>query len=95
MTVWPSFRQAWAVDAAAHVVLLGDLSAYVSLSGYRLRLTEHGALLGGAPEEFVVVGMPDEKVELTYLRRVGSRAWKVHVQTVVVGADGRAPASLA
>jgi hypothetical protein len=49
----------------------------------------------GAHQEFVVVGMPDEKVELTYLRRVGSRAWKVHVQTVVVGADGRAPASLA
>jgi hypothetical protein len=48
MTVWPSFRQAWAVDTAADIVLLGDLSAYVSLSG-RLRLTEHVVLLGGAP----------------------------------------------
>ena len=88
--------QAWAVDAAADFVLLGDLSVYVSLSGYRLRLPEHRA----AGESFVVVGMPEEKVELTYLRRGttgggAGGAWKVHVQSVVTGASGRVMVSLA
>lgn len=102
--------QVWTVDAAAEFVLLGDLTAYVSLSGYRLRLPEHSSPAGSAngsgggagEESFVVVGMPGEKVELTYLRRDSAAAgvaggggtWTVHVQSVVVGATGRALVTL-
>lgn len=49
-------------------------------------------------ESLVVVGMPDEEVEVTYLRRSAkSRAgvsWIVHVQQVVIGPDGRTLATL-
>ena len=84
--------QAWPVDATADVVLLGDLSAYVSLSGYRLRLPEGAA--SASPAQFIVVGMPAEKVELTFLRKRGG-TWVVHVQAATVGADGRVLVTLA
>ena len=80
------------MDATADVVLLGDLSAYVSLSGYRLRLAEGAA--SASPAQFIVVGMPAEKVELTFLRKRGG-TWVVHVQAATVGADGRVLVTLA
>lgn len=89
----------WQIVSApstAEFVLLGDLSAYVSLSGYRFRLPgaaqdlSSGAKLG---ESLVVVGMPGEAVEVTYLRKVASK-WIVHVQHVAVGSDGRVPVTL-
>jgi hypothetical protein len=102
--------QAWSVTQNASFVLLGDLSAYVSLSGYRFRLPAAGPVAVAAAatttttttttttgrttgEDLVVVGMPDEKVELTYLRKSAGR-WVVSVQEVVIEKDGRAPVSL-
>jgi hypothetical protein len=48
----------------------------------------------------VVVGMPGETVNVTYLRKKkseegGTGRWIVHVQEVVVGDDGRTTATLA
>lgn len=90
--------QIWPVDATADFVLLGDLSKYVSLSGYRLRLPEHQRGTRAeqhSAEHLVVVGMPSERVELTYLRRGVSEAWVVHVQAIVIGTTGRTEVTLA
>ena len=75
----------------ATFVLLGDLSSYVSLSGYRFRLPAGGVPAGQEPgESLIVVGMPGERLNVTYLRRQGvASAWKVHVDEVRVGAGGR------
>ena len=72
-------------------MLLGDLSSYVSLSGYRFRLPAGGVPAGQEPgESLIVVGMPGERLNVTYLRRQGvASAWKVHVDEVRVGAGGR------
>ena len=74
------------MPAAAQSVLLGDLSAFVSLSGYRLRLLAENA--GGDPR-LVVVGMPSEHVTLTFLVREGPSSWVVRTREVVVGPSGR------
>ena len=132
--------QVWPVGTNASLVVLGDLSAYVSLSGYRFRLpsadavgaragarkgpraaarvagdTAADAATGAAGDTsadrrdkaaivpgatLVVVGMPGEKVNVTYLRKKksevgGTGRWIVHVQEVVVGEDGRTTATLA
>mgnify|MGYP006161291095 CR=1 FL=1 len=56
------------------------------------------AIVPGAA--LVVVGMPGETVNVTYLRKKkseegGTGRWIVHVQEVVVGDDGRTTATLA
>lgn len=71
--------------AGDRAVLLGDLSAYVSLSGYRFR---H---LPGDPSQIVVVGAPKETVPVTYLvpSAASASGWIAKVAGIVVGADGR------
>lgn len=99
--------QAWAVDASAEFVLLGDLSKYVSLSGYRFRLPGKSNHSGTPGEALVVLGMPAEVVNVTYLRRknvataptrsrlpVNVMQWTVHVQNIVIGATGRSVVEL-
>ena len=94
--------QAWAVDTSAEIVVLGDLSKYVSLSGYRFRLPTTADSSSTPGEALVVLGMPLEVVNVTYLRRkntaptthgvgTGTKVvhWAVHVQKVVIGATGR------
>ena len=80
-----------AADAAtgAATGVAGDTSA-----GGRAR----AAIVPGAA--LVVVGMPGETVNVTYLRKKkseeeGTGRWIVHVQEVVVGDDGRTTATLA
>ncbi len=91
--------QLWTADSSADFVLLGDLTAYVSLSGYRFRLPQGAASAVG--EQLVVVGMPGETVAVTYLRRKSGAprdsatdGWTVFVEKVVVGTDGRATMTL-
>lgn len=72
-------------SAAADPVLLGQLGAYASLSGYRFRLVADDAT------QVIVVGEPGESVEVTYLLP-GARTesgWVTKVRAVVVGSDGR------
>ena len=66
-------------------VLLGDLGAYASLSGYRFRLVADNLA------KVIVVGQPGESVEVTYMvpNATTSSGWVARVQTVVVGNDGR------
>ena len=90
--------QAWRVENDADFVLLGDLSAYVSLSGYRFRLPPGSKADSDADElstgeKLVVVGMPGEEVRVTYLRKNAGK-WLVAVQEVVIGSDGRSPIAL-
>ena len=93
--------QVWVVDGADDLVVLGDLSAYVSLSGYRFRLpvgaaaaaaaaaaAGAGASPGVRVTQLIAVGLPDEVVTLTYLRNNGGK-WIVHTQAVTIEADGR------
>ena len=60
--------------------------------------TTRAAARGGVGESLVVVGMPGEEVEVTYLRRSAasrsSMSWVVHVQRVVIGPAGRTLATL-
>ena len=82
--------QVWSAPANASHVLLGELSKYVPLSGYRFRLPAASA---GAGADYVVVGMPGEVVEVTYLvRKEGGRGagWTVATASTTVGSDGRA-----
>jgi hypothetical protein len=111
--------QVWTIDPRVDFVLLGDLSAYVSLSGYRFRLpaanstttttdtgsntgtdtaTDNGTNVG---ESLVLVGVPGENVDVTYLRRSnalggsgGRGSFTVMVQRVVIGAAGRSEVTL-
>jgi len=85
--------QVWTVDGDADFVLLGDLSAYVSLSGYRFRLPSQTPA-GARGDNLVVVGMPGERVPVTYLRKATGGSWRVLVQLVTVGAGGRAEVTL-
>ena len=66
-------------------VLLGDLSTYASLSGYRFRLVAADAT------QVIVVGQPGETVEVTYLLPANTTAsgFLTRVQKVMVGSDGR------
>ena len=72
-------------SAAADPVLLGQLGAYASLSGYRFRLVADDAT------QLIVVGEPGESVEVTYLlpSRTTKSGWVTKVRAVVVGSDGR------
>lgn len=65
-------------------VFLGDVTTYVSLSGYRFRLTNDGTGL-------VILGSPGDAVTLTYAVRetVTSTTWRVFNQDVTVGESGR------
>ena len=84
--------QVWVVDEGNELVVLGDLSAYVSLSGYRWRLPANSTKT--TPITHVIaVGEPGEVVSLTYLRKSGGK-WLVHVMPISIGADGRAMAVL-
>jgi hypothetical protein len=62
---------------------------YVSLSGYRFRLPNSSAI--AAPPQvssLIIVGLPREQVEITYLRKV-AQAWIVKIVHAEVGATGR------
>ena len=92
--------QLWTMEATTDFVLLGDLTSYVSLSGYRFRLPQAPA--GGTiGEHLVVVGLPGEIVDVTYLRRTSGAAqgratgaWTIMVERVVVGSNGRMAVTL-
>ncbi len=76
--VWQVFFAAPGDD----LVVLGDLRAYVSLSGYRFRLQAEG-------NRMIAVGKPGEAVPVTFLRKTASGAWIVGAVTVLVGSGGR------
>ena len=80
--------QVWVVDKSDELVVLGDLSSYVSLSGYRWRLPANSTKTNPITS-VIAVGEPGEVVRLTYLRKSGSR-WLVHVMPISIGSDGRA-----
>merc|ERR1712127_226354 len=94
--------QVWVADASDDLVILGDLSAYVSLSGYRFRLPStsstplsssgSSAAVGNV---LIAVGQPDEEVTVTYLRKVAGGQWIVHNQAVTIGSTGRTEFTLA
>ena len=73
-------------------VLLGDLGAYASLSGYRFRLLPQA---NGGGRTVVVVGEPGETVDVTYLvpataaLSASASGWLVRRKPVVIGHDGR------
>lgn len=89
--------QVWVADASDDLVILGDLSAYVSLSGYRFRLPTSTSPSNIASNDLIVVGQPGEKVAVTYLRKAtkATTKWIVHEQVVTVGAAGRTEFTLA
>jgi hypothetical protein len=80
-----------------HPVLLGDLGAYASMSGYRFRLASSAAAAGGATgaaaavRDVIVVGEPDEVVPVTYLipHSGSASGWLLKEVPVTVGGDGR------
>lgn len=72
---------------ASQTFFLGDLSAYVSLSGYRFRRLATDA------SKLVVVGAPGEAVTLTFVCWESS-AWIVRSRTVIVGDGGRTVTAL-
>lgn len=76
--------QVFAGQADTNVIFLGDLNVYVSASGYRFRLDQ-----GGENNRVIIVGQPNESVEVTWLSRNSSSSWIAHVKTVEVGVDGR------
>jgi hypothetical protein len=69
-------------------VFLGDLSAYVSSSGYRFRLAP-----GGDATKVAVVGQPEEAVTMSWAVKQGQGdgdgGWIVRAKGVVIGATGR------
>ena len=71
------------------IIVLGDLTKTVSLSGYRLRINPKEGVYS-----LVVVGAPGEEVELMYLVRDSQRRMIVHVIVVVVGEGGRSLVNL-
>jgi hypothetical protein len=86
--------QVWTADSTDELIVLGDLSAYVSLSGYRFRLPAGvGAGAEGAGEGLIAVGQPGEEVSVTYLRKLAG-TWIVHVQLVTIGEQGRSEFTL-
>lgn len=88
--------QVWVVDPAADFVLLGDISKYVSLSGYRFRLTAPASpSTGSEGQTVVVVGVPGEVVAVTYLKRSSSTSrFTVFARNVTIEGDGRAEVHL-
>ena len=78
-----TFHSIYAIpDSPTRPVLLGDLAAYASMSGYRFRLA------GG---DVVVVGEPGEVVPVTYLvpHPTSASGWLLKEARVTVGGDGR------
>ena len=73
----------WEVRSSARFVLLGDLSRFLPLSGYRFRLRYSD------PSELVVVGSPSEQLDVHYLARDRGGRWTVRVMGIKVGARGR------
>lgn len=73
--------QVFPLDSGRETTLLGDLAKYVSLSGYRFRLTTPGGL--------VAVGAPNETVPVWSLRKTGPAAYTLAEQHVVIGPTGR------
>ena len=84
--------QVWVVEESDELIVLGDLSSYVSLSGYRWRLPANSTKTNPITS-VVAVGEPGEVVHLTYLRKSGGR-WLVHVMPISIGGDGRTVAVL-
>lgn len=76
----------WQAKPTQRIVILGDLSALVPLSGFRFRLAEYS--ISGDAVQLVVVGTPGEQVTVHYLER-GSRGWRIQEQKVHVGSHGR------
>ena len=74
-------------SAVGSVVVLGDLTKTVSLSGYRFRLQTNAT---DTSPHFVVVGAPEETVDITYLVRDSSLRLIVGVRRVVIPPGGRA-----
>ena len=77
----------WQVFVAppnATSVFLGDLGAYVSLSGYRFRLAP-----GGDATMVAVVGQPEEAVAMSWAAKKGDGSWVVQAKDIVIGATGR------
>lgn len=74
-----------ALDSSIRAVLLGDMGAYASISGYRFRIHPEKA------HTVVVVGQPGEVVEVTYLvNGMNTKSgWITKVQDVTIGNDGR------
>ena len=86
--------QVWVADTSDELIILGDLSAYVSLSGYRFRLPASTSPSNVASNDLIAVGQPGEQVAVTYLRKTATK-WIVHEQVVAVGATGRTEFTLA
>eukprot|EP00040_Diaphanoeca_grandis_P008597 m.45775 g.45775 ORF g.45775 m.45775 type:complete len:1168 (-) comp20058_c0_seq1:7-3510(-) len=84
--------QVWVADASEDLVVLGDLSSYVSLSGYRFRLPSDADVATGITS-MIVVGSPEETIDLTYLRKQQEK-WIVMVEHVTIGPSGRTIVSL-
>tara|TARA_B110000208_G_scaffold84623_1_gene107310 strand:+ start:442 stop:1851 length:1410 start_codon:yes stop_codon:yes gene_type:complete len=78
----------WQIFVAASdatSVFLGDVSVYVSLSGYRFRLTP-----GGDSTKIAVVGHPDESVTLSWaVLGADKKTWTVATRDVIIGPTGR------
>jgi hypothetical protein len=89
------FRQ-WLVypssGAPGELVLLGDLTKAVPLSGYRFRLSPTSSASAGLP--IVLIGNPGEAVPITYVLRDAKGAATIRVQSVTIGDGGRVTLSL-
>ena len=87
--------EVWQIFSAppnATSVFLGDLGAYVSLSGYRFRSAP-----GGDTSAVAVVGQPGETVTLSWaVQAPASSGWVVRNLKVTIGLSGRTivPASV-
>ena len=86
----------WEAAQSQRIVVLGDLSRFVPLSGYRLRLVPQlRAESTDGSVRLVVVGSPQERVWLGYLERnAAGHAWILREALVVVGSEGREEALL-
>jgi hypothetical protein len=98
-----TYHSVYSVPAApTHAVLLGDLGAYASMSGYRFRLAStaapkrgamgaRAAAARGGARDVIVVGEPGEVVPVTYLVPHAGLAsgWRVREVPITVGSDGR------
>lgn len=87
-----TFHSVYSIPASpTRAVLLGDLGAYASMSGYRFRLASSDALVQTAATRIVVVGEPGEIVPVSYLipHSGSASGWLFKEVQVAVWADGR------
>ena len=100
--LWQAWSVARSTANGGGVVVLGDLTRYVSLSGYRFRLPPSTKTIGSDRStgevdgsKLIVVGMPDELVPITYLVKNTAGKWIVKSQNCTVGSTGRTLVELA